>query len=87
MKGALYFREGVSSSLEFHNVIPLTSHLGERCCDNLPSFHAQTGCDFTYPFFRRMKTTAFTMMMNLKNVKTHSVTVNLLDSLGTKSPN
>ena len=86
MKGALYFRQGVSSNLEFHNVTSLASYLGERCCDNLPSFHALTGCDFTYPFFRRTKTTAFTMMMNLKNAKKCSATVNQLDSLGTRNP-
>ena len=69
MHGELYFSQGkvtVGKGIEYHNVSSLASHLGAACCGILAGFHALTGCDFTYPFFRRTKYTAFSMMMNVK---------------------
>ena len=87
MKGTLFFRQGKGTDLEYHNVSSLGEVLGEQCCKNLPAFHALTGCDFTYPFFRRTKYQAFVMMMNLKKGKNRMVSVKPLDSLGTAEPN
>ena len=87
MKGTLYFRQGVGNDIEYHDVSSLATHLGEHCCKNIPSFHALTGCDFTYPFYRRTKFQSFTMMMNLKKTRKRSTTVDLLDTLGTHNPN
>ena len=90
MLGELYFRQGkltVAKGIEYHNVSSLASHLGAACCRILPAFHALTGCDFTYPFFRRSKYMAFSMMMNTKNNRKKGVTLHLLDSLGTNNVN
>jgi len=90
MHGELYFRQGkvtVGKGIEYHNVSSLASHLGAACCGILPGFHALTGCDFTYPFFRRTKYTAFSMMMNVKKNRKKGVTLHLLDSLGTENVN
>ena len=86
MKGNLYFRQGcnnVGKGIEYHDVSALANHLGSDCSTNLLAFHALTGCDVTYPFFRRSKTQAFTMMMNLKNTKNRQISIHLLDTLGT----
>ena len=90
MKGVLYFRQGkntTGSGIEYHNVSALAEVLGKHCCKNLPAFHALTGCDFTYPFFRRAKYQAFVMMMNLRKAKKRLPSVHLLVSLGTFDPN
>ena len=88
MKGDLFFRQGRSTGkgLEYHNVRSLAEKLGDECCKNLPAFHALTGCDFTYPFYRRSKYQSFVNMMNLKNSKSRRNSVGLLDSLGTLEP-
>ena len=85
MKGTLYFRQGVGNNIQYHNVSSLADYLGEHCCRNLPSFHALTGCDFTYPFYRRAKFQVFTLMINLKKAKKRVVSV-YLDTLGTENP-
>lgn len=86
MHGILYFRQGkttIGKGIEYHNVTSLASHLGKECCDVLPGFHALTGSDFTYPFFRRSKSTAFGMMMNMNGNRKRGTTHHLLKSLGT----
>ena len=85
MKGTWYFRKGVGNNIQYYNVSSLADYLGEHCCENLPSYHALTGCDFTYPFYRRAKFQVFTLM-NLKKAKKRVVSVYLLDTLGTENP-
>ena len=90
MRGNLYFRQGkktVGKGIEYHNVSSLAEHLAEPCCRNLPAFHALTGCDFTFAFFRRSKLTSFNMMMNMKKSKKRQVTLHQLDTLGTENVN
>ena len=87
MKGTLYFRQGkstVGKGIEYRNVTALVL-LGEKCCKNLPGYHALSACDITYPFFQRSKFLAFSLMMNLKKAKSRKVTVDLLDTLGTEN--
>ena len=73
MEGTLYFRQGTSKGhgTQYHDVSSLANFLGEHCCKNLPGFHAITGCDFIYPFFRRTKHQSFSMMINLKKKAVH----------------
>ena len=73
--------------IEFHDVSALSNHLEDHCCSNLLAFHALTGLDFTYPFFRRGTTQGYIMMMNLKHSKRRIASLHLLDffylSIGT----
>ena len=72
MHGDLFFRQGKSTigkGIEYHNVSSLASYLGEECCRILPGFHALTGSDYTFPFYRRSKYLSFSSMMNLKKVE------------------
>ena len=90
MNGTLYFCQGTSAGrkgVEFHNVSSLANFLGEHCCRNLSAFHALTGSDFTYSFFRRTKFRSFTIMMNLKKAKCRSTSDHQLDTLGSNDPN
>ena len=87
INGTLLFRQGTSSRLEYHNVSSLAAHLGDKCCRNLPAFHALTGCDFTFTFYGRTKNRAFNLMINKNNAKRRSTTFHLLDSLGSDNPN
>ena len=67
--GAVYFRQGTGSSNDgiiYHNVKSLAKHLGEAVCKIMPPFHALTGCDYTAPFFGRLKYRIF------KNMQKHS---------------
>jgi len=88
MKGHLFFRQGRSTGkgLEYHNVRSLAERLGDKCCENLPVFHALTGCDFTYPFYRRSKYQSFVNMMNLRNSKSRGKVWNYWILLGHLSP-
>ena len=82
IQGILYFRQGTSTSkagITDHNVTALADYLG-RCCANLPGFHALTGSDSTFPFFRRSKFQVFKRMCK-------DMTTKLLDTLGGDDPN
>ena len=83
MLGDLYFRQGTTNKggVVYHNIGSLAGYLGEDISKNLVSFHALTGSDFTFPFFRRSKYQAYKVMVN----KTKSVS--LLNSLGRQYPN
>ena len=52
---------------------------------SIASFHALTGGDFTYPFYRRAKFQVITLIINLKKAKKCVVSVYLLDTLGTEN--
>ena len=90
MHGDLFFRQGKSTigkGIEYHNVSSLASYLGEDCCQILPAFHALTGSDFTYPFFRRSKYQSFSLMMNMKKSRNRVSSYHLLNMLGTNEVN
>ena len=60
--GNLHFRQGTHSSKEgimYHHINPLAAQLSDEICNILSVFHVLTGCDYTNPFYRRLKIQSF----------------------------
>ena len=84
----LYLRHGTQSSkdgITYHDVTSLYNHLGDIFCRILPVFHALTGSDYIFPFFRHSKYDIFKKILQvpfsaelLSSLSTSSVNVNVI---------
>ena len=82
--GKMYIGQGTHSSKEgimYHHINPLAAQLSDEICNILPAFHVVTGCDYTNPFYRRLK------IQSLKKISLKPELTTLIQSLKTINPN